>query len=237
MKSLGQLLILVAKTKSPQKHVLKQAVDSIRVHGITSLYDYLMQERLEESTEVKWIKTLYHMKTGMDFTKSGLTTSPLRSEIREVRKRLFKSNPNSSVAFYYGRETVNFKMGEMCGSFTRSDQQLVALNVKFVDVNLFTDLLVQIAHYLRFRYEATADQNPNIKTMGHLRNVVEIHVRKEPGIIVGLGPKAKVMQAISTQGIPCIWGCANLEKEGEYMSGEPINLEFDSRYSLVDPST
>lgn len=110
LKSLGQVLIHVAKTKKPARHILKQAADSIQVHSITSLLDYLQQEKLEESTEVKWIKTLYNMRTGMDFTnKQGFTTSPLRSSVREVKKNLFRK-ARFPTSFYIGRETINFKV-------------------------------------------------------------------------------------------------------------------------------
>lgn len=113
IRLLGKIFIHMAKTSHATEAVVRQAVSQTTV------------------LEVKWIKTALHIPSSMEFTRHGLTISPVRAAVRGVAAKT-----GSGVRFtrYEGREEIHFKYKGMKGSFTKEDDLLSNVVTNYTNI-------------------------------------------------------------------------------------------------------
>jgi hypothetical protein len=203
------------------KDELRKVVRETKIEGIR-LVELLKREG--NGVYIKWLKALMEMESTLEHDYQGTTYCPFPSTLRRVRRR---TRGGLSYTNLLGEEKVNFRCGDVKGTFVRNEDILTSIVRNWTTERDITHLLGCIGTYILYNGRANEKETKK-KMLSDIYHQITI----KPWEIINAN-RASYITILKDPPKGSTVGNMTIKEYTEYRTTGSFLLTLDGEYNII----
>nr|AVR52568.1 PB2 [Photinus pyralis orthomyxo-like virus 1] len=222
LTAFGKCLIISARENNLPISTVKEIIQTSSI-GQRKMERILKVETLQETNEIKWMKTACNIPITPESTNAGLTTCP-----RPVKVTAVSSRNAAGVPFtvYHGREKIDFKYGDIKGTFEHNGPMILSITSNYTDYTEIIKAIAEMGVYCRWEFDSTTD-----RSYTQIKETVRQLIQRNPENVIAC-KRGDLTKLHYVNNFPFRVGILNLLSNTEYHPSPSLGHYIGNDYNI-----